>query len=130
LRISSVASEGVLRVNVDNLKSAEGRQNFAVVHVSEDRNQLVVIVWEREGADRSNFFVGALFLLKRFVDPSASVVVDTISNHLDLLAVLLVVGFGSVTGEIVGIIPRSLIHSLAFFKRHVKVLEASTSFTS
>lgn len=63
----------VLAVDVDPLEGTEGRQQFAVVHVSEDRNDVVVVEGEclRLVCDRSLCFVFCSF--KGVDDPLASI---------------------------------------------------------
>ena len=62
LLLSLVASVSVLRVDVDPLKGAEGRQKFAVVHALEDRDQFLF------GEDTGDGDVVNLSLVIRLVE--------------------------------------------------------------
>ena len=87
----------VLRVDVEHLKGPEGRQQFAVVHVSEDCDLVVAVQSQGEGADFPERPVTAHLLGHWLVDPEPAVFLDSVLHHDDIFTVFIVVRLCSLT---------------------------------
>jgi hypothetical protein len=89
----------VLRVDVENLQGSEWRQQFAVVHVAENRDRVTVVERHSEGCDLSHGLVAVFRLFERLGDPKTAVLLDLVQAHDNFFAVLVVVGFSSIASN-------------------------------
>lgn len=127
--LSLVATLSILRVNVDELKSAEGRQHLAVVHALEDGDELVL------GKDQSHrlvvhlALVFALIPLKVLVDPETTVGLLLVIHFDKLLAKSVVEVLGSLISHGVGPVEDFLVHVAALGEFVIKSLEVSIGLT-
>jgi len=98
------------------------------VHVSEQLEQLGVGEGHGERADFPLGLVLVFLLLEWFVDPGASVSVDSVLDDLNFLAIGFVVGKSSFASSGVSPVPSVLVNSLALLLSLVERIEVGISF--
>ena len=99
------------------------------MHVSEDRNHVVVVQRQGQGADIAGGLRVVLDLFERLNDPKTAVFLDSVLDFDDILTVLLVVCLGSITGNGIGPVPGGLVDALAFVSLQIKGFKAGISLT-
>ena len=124
-----VATERVLRVDVDVLEGAEGRQDLAVVHALEDGDELVLVQDAGNGDIVSLCLVLSLFPFEVLDDPQTSVGLVFVALLDQLLAKAVVEVFGGLIGHRVGPVEHFLVDISALGQFHVELLEVGVGLS-
>ena len=124
-----VATESVLRVDVDVLKGAEGRQDLAVVHALEDGNELVLVKDASHRDIVSLCLVLSLFPFEVLDDPQTTVGLVFVALLDQLFAKAVIEVFGGLVSHRVGPVEHFLVDVSALGQFHVELLEVGVGLS-